>query len=88
MSSSNTDIDAIMNRLEQLNLKCSLLKRAKKEISKMKSGSIALVGQIRTISKIRIYDPKTNLDALSGIKLSNEKLDLLDLELISLYTNQ
>ena len=54
----------------------------------MKTGSIALVNQIRTISKIRIYDPKTNFDVLSGVKLSNEKLDLIDHELLSLYTNR
>ncbi len=54
----------------------------------MKTGSIALVNQIRTISKIRIYDPKTNYDVLSGVKLSNEKLDLIDNEIISLYTGQ
>ena len=60
----------------------------KKEITKMKTGSIALVGQIRTISKIRIYDPKTNFDVLSNVKLSNEKLDLIDHEIIALYTGQ
>ena len=50
-------------------------------------GSIALVNQITTISKMRIYDPKTDYDVLSNIKLSNEKLDLLDAEIIKRYTN-
>ena len=53
----------------------------------MKQGSIALVNQITTVSKIRIYDPKTDYDILSNIKLSNEKLDLLDAEIIKRYTN-
>ena len=48
---------------------------------------MALVNQITTVSKIRIYDPKTDHDVLSGIKLSNEKLDLIDKEIIKLYTN-
>ena len=48
------------------------------EIQKMKKGSIALTRQITTISKIRIYDPKTSHDVLSGVRLSNEKLDAID----------
>lgn len=51
----------------------------------MKCGSIALVNQITTISKIRIYDPKTDHDILSGIRLSNEKLDLIDDEIQKNY---
>ena len=58
------------------------------EINKAKLGSIALVGQITTISKIRIYDPKTNFDILSNVKLSNEKLDRIDQEIISNFTNR
>jgi hypothetical protein len=81
-----SELDSIGKRLNELNRECELLQRTKKEISKMKSGSIALVSQVRTISKIRIYDPKTNYDVLSNIKLSNEKLDLIDSELIALYT--
>lgn len=65
-----------------------LLDRMKEEVSKMKIGSIALVGQIRTISKIRIYDPKTNFDILSNVKLSTEKLDLIDSEIIRNFTGQ
>lgn len=88
INAPDSDIDNMTEHLEQLCRKYSLLERTRKEISKMKSGSIALVGQIRSISKIRIYDPKTNFDVLSEIKLSNEKLDMIDRELISLYTNQ
>ena len=54
----------------------------------MKRGSIALVPQIRTISKIRIYDSKTKHDILSNVKLSNEKLDMIDAEIIQLYTGK
>ena len=56
------------------------------EISKMKRGSIALVNQITTISKIRIYDPKKNKDMLSGITLSEESLDKIDYEIIKKFT--
>ena len=57
------------------------------EVQNMRIGSIALVNQVTTISKIRIYDPKTDHDILSGIKLSNEKLDLIDGEVRQRFTN-
>ena len=58
-----------------------------KRLGAMKHGSIALVGQLRTISKIRIYEPKTGKDPLSNIRLSNESLDKIDLEINKLFTN-
>lgn len=58
--------------------KLELAKKINREVQKMKSGSIAIINQIRAISKQRIYDPKTEFDILSGIKLSNENLDLID----------
>lgn len=83
--------DKLMNlinpKLESANRELELLDKMKKEILKMKCGSIALVNQITTISKIRIYDPKTDHDILSGIKLSNEKLDMIDLEIRKKFTN-
>lgn len=76
----------ILHELDICAKNVDMLDRMKKEVVKMKIGSIALVGQIRTISKIRIYDPKTNFDILSKVKLSNEKLDLIDKEIIANYT--
>lgn len=73
--------------LENLDLHEKVLDKMKTEISKMKLGSIALVNQITTISKLRIYDPKTQYDVLHGVKLSNEKLDLIDAEVIKKFTN-
>lgn len=64
-----------------------LLEQIIERIQSMKTGSIALVGQIRTISKIRIYEPKTGKDPLSNIRISDESLDLIDEELKKLYTN-
>ncbi len=64
------------------------LDRMSKESQKMKKGSIALVNQITTISKIRIYDPKINHDILSGIKLSPENMDKIDSEIIKRYTHK
>ena len=64
----------------------TLLFRMMDEVGKMKRGSIALTNQITTISKIRIYDPRTNYDILSNVKLSNEKLDLIDNEILQNFT--
>ena len=49
--------------------------KMKKELSKMKEGSIALVSQITTISKIRIYDPIHSECVLSGIRLEKNTMD-------------
>lgn len=78
--------EKIKIRLDEATKKFELLKKLSAEINKMKRGSIALTGQITTISKIRIYDPKTNMDVLSNVKLSNEKLDLIDNEILHNFT--
>lgn len=64
-----------------------LLSKIEEEIKGMKSGSIANVNQIRTISKMRIYNPRKNKDILSGIKLSEESLALIDTAIIKAFTN-
>lgn len=56
------------------------------EINKMKKGSIALLNQITTISKQRIFNPKSSNDLLSGIHISNSSLNLIDTKLIELFT--
>lgn len=73
------DIDNITNEIKRF-------EHLKKEINKMKIGSIALVNQITTISKIRIYDPKSKFDVLAKVRLSNEKMDILDNEIKKMYT--
>ena len=80
--------ETFQSKITTLSNSLILVKRIEKEIMKMKRGSIALTNQITTISKIRIYDPKTDHDILSNIKLSNEKLDMLDNEFLKLYTNR
>lgn len=84
----------IIQQISELKIKIDKVKRSRKllgemknEVQKMKKGSIALVNQLTTISKIRIYNPKTNEDVLSNIKLSNEKLDAIDNKIGKYYTN-
>ena len=85
-TASQESHDAFLKKVKKLKKEIDMLQRMKAEVLKMKMGSIALVKQIRTISKIRIYDPKTNFDILSNVKLSNEKLDMIDDEIIKNFT--
>lgn len=76
----------LVENVNNIRFDLTCYEKTRQEFERMKSGSIALVNQITTISKIRIYDPKSSTDPLSGIKLSNEKLDLIDKEIIRKYT--
>ena len=73
------------NQLQALREQVKYCKRMLSESTRMKQGSIALVGQITTISKIRIYDPKYSRDALSNIRISSATLDLLDKKVQELF---
>lgn len=55
------------------------------EISRMKEGSIALVNQITTISKMRIFDPRNIRGVLSGISLSEENMEKINQKIKDLY---
>lgn len=72
-------------KVEQFNIDFKYIKRVEKEISKMKKGSIALVSQITTISKQKIYDPKTSSDILANLRVSNNTLDLIDSKIKELF---
>ncbi len=65
-------------RIKYLRKKYNSCSKMAKEYKRMKNGSIILLNQITTISKMRIYDPKNNNDILYGIKLSNNTLDEID----------
>lgn len=92
MSISNNKINTYENIKEELekipilSKELEFLEKFEKEITKMKKGSIALLNQITTISKQRIYYPKTSKDLLSGVHLSNYSLDLIDKKLLQLFT--
>lgn len=77
-----TDQKQEMNNLREQILYC---KRMMNEIKRMKQGSIALVGQITTVSKLRVRDPRYPNDALSNIRLSSSTLDALDAKVQELF---
>ena len=53
--------------------------------TKMKKGSIALISQITTISKQRIYDPKVSSDILANLRVSDSTLNLIDAKIKELF---
>ena len=75
----------LKNNIAEAYKKLELAKKINKEVQKMKYGSIAIINQIRVVSKQRIYDPKTEFDILSGIKLSDENLDLIDVKMKKMF---
>lgn len=79
---------ALQKERNELQAKIDHCKNMLREIQKMKIGSIALVGQITTVSKIRIYDPLFPGDALSNIRLAPATMDKIDDKLRELFTKQ
>ena len=71
-------------KINELSNTLNYLEEVKLELSKMKHGSIALISQITTISKIRIFNTKNNI--LLGIHATNKTLDLLDSKIMELFT--
>lgn len=61
------------------------LEKIGEEIAHMKEGSIALVNQITTISKIRIFDPRNLKGVLAGISLSEESMEKINQKVKELY---
>lgn len=81
----NFKIEKSVEELLYVREHLNLIDKIKIELDQMKSGSIALVNQITTISKLRIYNPKRDLDILSGIKLSDEQMQLIDEKIKKLF---
>lgn len=74
-----------VKRLSQLLEKLDELSLLKKSILKMKEGSVALVNQIMTVSKMRIYDPTYSHDVLYGIRLSHTTIRDIDEKIMDMF---
>lgn len=61
------------------------LNKIGQEISQMKEGSIALVNQITTVSKMRIFDPRNARGVLSGISLSEKGMEKINGKMKELF---
>lgn len=75
-------------QITTLNSEIEILQKNKDEIDLMKEGSIVKIEQIRTISKIRIWIPKTSKDPLYNISLSQPTMDKINSKLMELFIFQ
>lgn len=82
------NLQKITQKIIKLEKDNSRLKDLKKEIARIKKGSVALVGQITTISKIRIYDPVYSHNVLYGIRLQPTTLSEINEKIKELYIYQ
>ena len=85
--SPNTDnseavLKVLNEKLEVIRKTMRTIERYDKELSKMKSGSMAVMNQITTISKQRIYTPKRSVDFLYNVSLSENAMDKINKKLI------
>jgi pemK-like protein len=63
-----------------------ILEKKRKEIIGMKEGSVAMIGHISTISKVRIQDPiNSTTGILCGVKVSPTILSMIDSKIAELY---
>ena len=67
---------------QKISDRIKVLIKTKDELLKMKHGSMALVNQITTISKQRVFKEPL----LAKVKISNKSLDLIDKKIKELYT--
>ena len=84
-SAGNANRAIISEKIASLEATVGYCNKMHTEVSRMKTGSIALVGQITTVSKIRIFDPRYHNDALARVRVSDKTLDLLDKKIAELY---
>lgn len=70
--------------VEQFNTDFKYIKKWKRNF-KNEKGSIALISQITTISKQRIYDPKVSSDILANLRVSDSTLNLIDAKIKELF---
>lgn len=80
-----TLIKELEKRQAELDEDISSLEKYKMEIDRMKQGSIAMMEQITTISKMRIYVPRKSRDILYGISFSSTTMDKINNQMKYLY---
>ena len=77
--------DEVTAKMASLKKTIDSIHRNDLEISKLKLGSMAVINQITTVSKQRIYTPKRSEDFLYGIKLSSSAMQKINEKLKELY---
>lgn len=69
------ELEKIVNQITSQSI---YIEKLVEKISKLKKGSIALLNQVTTISKLRILDPINQRSFFNDIVLSTETLDIID----------
>ena len=77
--------DTLDHQKKQMSRDLNSVNLLRQEILSLKTGSIAKAEQIQTISKIRIYNPKSVHDPLYGISLSKETMNKINEKLKELF---
>lgn len=80
-------IRTIQNQQAEVSADIELLEKYKKEIDRMKQGSVAMIEQITTVSKIRIHVPRESTDILYGISFSAQEMELINQKISDLFLN-
>ena len=62
--------------------------RHEKELINLQKGSVAIVSQIRTVSKMRIYEPIKAYHSLGNFELDKDKLNQIDTMIKSLFIGE
>ena len=78
LEKANSQINELIKTLEK---KIDYVNKVLSKANNMNKGSIVLLNQITTISKMRLYDPKNNNSVLKDIVLSSETMDKIDEQL-------
>lgn len=78
-------VDEIQQKIQVLEKERVLIERNNVEIAKMKSGSMAVINQITTVSKQRIFTPKKSQDFLYGISMSTSAMEKINSKIQKLY---
>ncbi len=75
VKSKQEELEKIVNQITSQSI---YIEKLVGKISKLKKGSIALLNQVTTISKLRILDPINQRSFFNDIVLSTETLDIID----------
>ena len=68
-------LDSINQKHSEIKKTLAIINRYDSELKRMKTGSMAVINQITTISKQRIYTPKKSVDFLYNVSLSDAAMD-------------
>lgn len=85
-SKDANDIGHVRQRIGELSKKVGQMKQAHHKLQVLKEGSVAVMNQIRTISKMRVSEPRDSYDILYGIKLSAAGMDQVDKKTTEMFT--